>query len=140
MRHVALLALILASASCQDPDPLVGSYDLQSVVDASQSSQALSLPATVQPGLDIPGAAQSTFVIHSGELRIESGGRFSLSFMTSPVGGTATRDGGAGTWSRTADGIRFSDGEGYEFTSKPEGNTLSMSCYGPNLLCNYLKR
>ena len=58
----------------------------------------------------------------------------------SAVGGTPESAGFSGKWSRTSDVIHFSDGEGYEYTSTMRGDTLGMSCFGPNLICNYTKR
>ena len=139
MRTLNSLALIICVA-CQDPDPIVGTYDLRTVLDPTQSAvQALPVPAGVRPGLDIPPYDPIAFVIHGGELRMNSNGTLSGNFSTSAVGGTPESDGFSGKWSRTSDGIVVTDGFGYEYTWKMRGDTLGLSCY-VKLVCNFTKR
>lgn len=138
MRALNGLALIICVA-CQEPDPIVGTYDLRTVLDVSQSL-TLPLPATVQVGLSIPPNEPVSSVIHSGTLRMNSNGTLFGSISIGGVGEPPEPVGFYAKWSRKSDGIHFSDGEGYEYTSTMRGDTLGMSCFQGNIVCNYTRR
>jgi len=137
-RAFAGLALLAFAAGCQDPDPVPGVYSLRSVIDASQSTQSVPLPATVHNGLSAD--PQSRFVIHDGTLSLDKDGVYIVIFGQGEVGQPPSGATGTGTWTREDGGIHFSNGAGFDVTSSFHGDTLPFQCFAPNLTCNFVKK